>query len=122
MNDERDHGAAVWSPAEAMSILTYLSAVPYRHGPAGTDRAQRAHPRGVAPRGAAALPRSGRGTHVGRADRRGCRSLAAHVLSALRVQTRTALRGLRRWPALVSDRAGLPPVRRTAHRVGTGRN
>src|SRR3984957_9733443 len=83
------------------------SGVIYRHDPAGPDGAQRAHARGAAAGGPGAGPRSGRRGHLGRADRGGRRGVAAHVLSALLLQARSAVRRLHRV-ALVSRGVGPP--------------
>ena len=51
-----------------------------------------------ASRRARPVPGAGRRRHLGRADRRRRRGVAAHLLSPLRVQTRPAVRRLRRRP------------------------
>ena len=75
--------------------LTWVrAAVPYPYGEACADGAQRANSRRPATGGAGALPGAGRRRDVRRADRRGRRGVASHVLSSLHLQARPAVRRL----------------------------
>src|ERR1700741_436756 len=112
-----------WTMTETMGAVSTLSrsfvnsditrtGVPYCHGEARADCAQRAHPRGARPGRNGALFGPGRGRHLGRADRRGCRSVAPDLLSPLPLQARLAVCRLHR-AELVSRRAGRQSRRRT---------
>ncbi len=113
-----DHCGSLTTDSSFVNIDITVSAVLYAHGPACPDGAQRAHPRGAAAGGGRSLPRPGRRGHVGRADRGRRRGVAADLLSPLRVQARSAVRRLRRRPAVVPRRAGGAGARRADHRVG----
>src|SRR6516162_4561386 len=81
-------GAVSLAPRSFVNIDTTNSGVPYCHGPASADGAQRAHPRGTDPGRVGAVPGPRSGGHVGRTDRGGRRGIAAHLLSPLQLEAR----------------------------------
>ncbi len=102
-NEGNHSGSLATDPSFVNIDITGLRYLTHMVRPAQTARSERTR-EALRQRRGGAVPRAGRRGDVGRADRGRCRGVAADLLSPLRVEARSAVRRLRRRPALVPQR------------------